>query len=87
MQENILKLYKQLLKKGLSKDQLEIIERELDYYNRKFPLQGVRQILFIGGMEFQESLGAFVKELNLPVQFLSTAKLVDKSIPFSLNIL
>jgi len=35
MQENIFKLYKQLKKKGLSKDTLETIERELDYYNRK----------------------------------------------------
>jgi len=35
MSENIFKLYKQLKKKGLSHDQLEIIERELDCYTRK----------------------------------------------------
>ena len=35
MQENIFKLYKQLKKQGLSEDRLKIIERELDYYNRK----------------------------------------------------
>jgi hypothetical protein len=35
MQENIFKLYKQLKRKGLSKDQLAIVERELDCYNRK----------------------------------------------------
>jgi uncharacterized sporulation protein YeaH/YhbH (DUF444 family) len=35
MTENIFKLYKQLKRKGLSEDQLAVIERELDYYNRK----------------------------------------------------
>jgi hypothetical protein len=35
MTENIFKLYKQLKRKGLSEDQLAVIERELDYYSRK----------------------------------------------------
>jgi len=35
MQENIYKIYKQLKKKGLREGQLNIIERELNFYNRK----------------------------------------------------
>ncbi|MGD0709981.1 MAG: DUF444 family protein [Bacteroidales bacterium] len=35
MAENIFKLYKQLKRKGISDEQLAVIERELDQYNRK----------------------------------------------------
>ena len=35
MPENIYKLYKKLKNRGLSPDRLQIIERELEYYNRK----------------------------------------------------
>lgn len=35
MSENIFKIYKQLKQNGLSDDQLKIIERELNFYNRR----------------------------------------------------
>lgn len=65
MQENIFKIYKQLKKQGLSNDRLKIIERELDFYNRKKVRDNVAsQMTEIKGLYDKTDFDIFIGIIN-----------------------
>jgi len=83
MQENIFKLYKQLKRNGLSKDQLEIIERELDYYNRKKERDNAvkQESLDICGLYDKNDLDLFigiVKNIDHTVSLQTLDDLIER---------
>jgi len=79
MSENIFKLYKQLKRKGLSDEQLSIIERELDFYNRKKERDKVEnsETLDICGLYDKNDFELFIGVVNKTDPTLSLQTLDD----------
>lgn len=79
MAENIFKLYKQLKSKGISDDQLSIIERELNYYNRKKERDKTdsKESLEITGLYDKTDLALFISAINKINPALSLQTLDD----------
>lgn len=79
MSENIFRLYKQLKRKGLSDEQLIIIERELDFYNRKIERDKNSNIetLDICGLYDKNDFDLFIGVVNKTDPSLSLQTLDD----------
>ncbi len=79
MAENIFKLYKQLKKQGLSKRQLEIIERELDFYSRKQEREKFAKTepLAISGLYDKNDFQLFISAIKTADPTLSLQTLED----------
>ncbi len=79
MSENILKIYKKLRRKGISDKQLNIIERELNYYNRKKERDKTanKESLEITGLYDQTDLALFIGAINKINPALSLQTLDD----------
>jgi uncharacterized sporulation protein YeaH/YhbH (DUF444 family) len=79
MSENILKLYKKLKKQGISEVQLALIERELNYYNRKKQRDKTdnNESLEITGLYDKTDLALFISAINKINPALSLQTLDD----------
>lgn len=63
------------------------IRISLDYYNRKFPARKIKQLFLIGSPGSRPGVEAFTEELGLAFRYIDPAKIIDKSMPFSLSFL
>jgi hypothetical protein len=63
------------------------IRISLDYYHRKFPTKNIQKVFFASARDCSAELEVFIKDLGLTAQFLDVAKLIDKSVAFSLAFL
>lgn len=79
MSENIFKLYKQIKRKGISDYQLNIIERELNYYNRKKERDKTdsKESLEITSLYDKTDLALFISAINKINPALSLQTLDD----------
>ncbi|MDD5513368.1 MAG: pilus assembly protein PilM [Candidatus Omnitrophica bacterium] len=59
----------------------------LDYYNRKFPQKKIVNMFFITDENLRYELEFFVREMELSVQFVNTAKYLGKDQVFSLSVI
>lgn len=63
------------------------IRISLDYYNRKFLLKKIRNMYFMADENFRGDLESFMKEMELPFQFINTDKYIGKIQPYSLGFI
>ncbi len=59
------------------------IRISLDYYKRKFPDKGVKNIFVVSDKESQQGLKSFFAEISIPVRFADTQKLLGKAASYS----
>lgn len=64
------------------------IRLSLDYYRRRFSFKKLTKIILLGNEEYSGDFEAFFKEMDLPMQFVDTTKLIPRrQFPFSLGLL
>lgn len=68
---------------------LEKLKREirisLDYYRRKFPAKNIEKVFFISPQDYRQDLEIFIKEVELPAQFIDLSRYIGREIPPSLG--
>jgi Tfp pilus assembly PilM family ATPase len=82
------------LAKAVKPDLSEIQEKlkvelriSFDFYLRKFPTKNIKNVLVVSSEAQRPELEAFIKERGLALQFIDTARIIDKPVPFSLCLL
>jgi len=71
--------------------QLEKLKTEirvsLDYFHRKFPLKRIENVFFVADESYRFDLEFFMKEMELPFQFIDIFKYIGKTQFFSLSFI
>lgn len=71
---------------GMALEKLKTeIRVSLDYYGRKFSESRIQQLYFICNQDNRPEIEAFIREMNLPLQFVDTAKFFGRPAAFSLE--
>jgi len=59
------------------------IQVSLDYYKRKFPEKGIKNIFVVSDKESRSELNSFFAESSIPVKFVETQKVLGKDAGYS----
>ncbi|MDD2751861.1 MAG: pilus assembly protein PilM [Candidatus Omnitrophica bacterium] len=74
-----------------STGQLEKLKTEirisLDFFNRKFPMKKIENIVFVADESYRYDLEFFMKEMELPFTFIDIFKYIGKAQFFSLSFI